>query len=139
MPTLNTDRLTLRNFKSSDASSVYHYASNPKIGPIAGWPVHQRESESRFYIENYFTSPISGVAIKMVTNNQSALKQSKVSATNARFIICTTLSLMKKLLNTLRFCIIQIRTEKHVMKLIIACFFITKLNRLRRLRQRFGR
>ncbi|MCB6840233.1 GNAT family N-acetyltransferase [Weissella viridescens] len=57
MTTLNTDRLTLRHFKTSDAASVYHYASNPKIGPIAGWPVHQSEAESRFYIENYFMSP----------------------------------------------------------------------------------
>ena len=56
MTTLNTDRLTLRHFKTSDAASVYHYASNPKIGPIAGWPVHQSEAESRIYIENYFMS-----------------------------------------------------------------------------------
>ena len=37
---LETKRLILRPFEESDAESIYEYAKNPNIGPIAGWPVH---------------------------------------------------------------------------------------------------
>ena len=35
-----TERLILRPWKESDAESLYEYAKNPEVGPIAGWPVH---------------------------------------------------------------------------------------------------
>ena len=37
---LETERLILRPFEDSDAESVYEYAKNPNVGPVAGWPVH---------------------------------------------------------------------------------------------------
>lgn len=37
---LKTDRLILRPWQESDASSLYKYAKDPQVGPIAGWPVH---------------------------------------------------------------------------------------------------
>ena len=37
---LETERLLLRPWKESDAEDLYRYASDPKVGPIAGWPVH---------------------------------------------------------------------------------------------------
>lgn len=40
MTKLITNRMILRNFQLSDAPSVYQYAKNPHVGPIAGWPVH---------------------------------------------------------------------------------------------------
>ena len=46
--------MILRNFKLSDAAAVYTYAKNPKIGPIAGWPVHTSIAESASMIEKYF-------------------------------------------------------------------------------------
>ncbi|MDR9866591.1 hypothetical protein RI092_02000 [Lactococcus cremoris] len=54
---LKTKRMILRNFKLSDAAAVYTYAKNPKIGPIAGWPVHTSIAESASMIEKYFMSP----------------------------------------------------------------------------------
>ncbi|MCM0582229.1 GNAT family N-acetyltransferase [Weissella diestrammenae] len=54
---LQTERMILRNFKLSDALAVFEYAKNPKVGPIAGWPVHKSVAESRDNIENYFMSP----------------------------------------------------------------------------------
>lgn len=57
MTEIKTNRLILRNFQSSDAASVYKYAKNPKIGPIAGWSVHTSIEDSKYFIENYFTSP----------------------------------------------------------------------------------
>ncbi|WP_234418321.1 GNAT family N-acetyltransferase [Pediococcus pentosaceus] len=35
---ISTKRLYLRPFTPDDAPSIYQYAKNPKIGPIAGWP-----------------------------------------------------------------------------------------------------
>ena len=35
---LETERFILRRWKESDAEDLYIYASNPDVGPIAGWP-----------------------------------------------------------------------------------------------------
>ena len=43
--TLETERLILRPWKEDDAESLYKYAKNPEVGPIAGWPVHTRIAE----------------------------------------------------------------------------------------------
>ena len=37
---LETERLILRPWKEKDAHDLFQYASNPEVGPIAGWPVH---------------------------------------------------------------------------------------------------
>jgi RimJ/RimL family protein N-acetyltransferase len=37
---LHTERLIIRAWKESDAESLYKYAKNPKVGPIAGWRPH---------------------------------------------------------------------------------------------------
>ena len=38
--TIETKRLILRPWKESDAVILYEYAKDPRIGPMAGWPVH---------------------------------------------------------------------------------------------------
>ena len=38
---LITQRLLLRPWQESDAEALYHYAKDPDIGPIAGWPPHK--------------------------------------------------------------------------------------------------
>lgn len=38
--TFETERLILRPWKDSDAESLYKYAKDPEVGPIAGWPIH---------------------------------------------------------------------------------------------------
>lgn len=43
---LKTKRLTLRPWRESDAESLYQYASDPDVGPIAGWPAHTSVAES---------------------------------------------------------------------------------------------
>lgn len=35
-----TKRLILRPWCEDDAEELYKYASDPDVGPIAGWPVH---------------------------------------------------------------------------------------------------
>ena len=51
---LETERLILRRWEDSDAESLYEYASDPDVGPIAGWPPHQSIEESRDVIKNVF-------------------------------------------------------------------------------------
>jgi len=51
---METERLILRRWKDSDAEDLYKYASDPDVGPIAGWPPHQSIDESREVIRNVF-------------------------------------------------------------------------------------
>lgn len=52
-----TERLILRPWKTSDAKSCYEYAKDPQVGPIAGWPVHTSEENSREIIEQVLSAP----------------------------------------------------------------------------------
>lgn len=51
---LYTKRLVLRPWKVSDAADLYEYAKDERIGPIAGWPVHQSIEESEGIIKSVF-------------------------------------------------------------------------------------
>lgn len=51
---LETKRLIMRRWEESDAEDLYRYASNPDVGPIAGWPAHQSIEESLDVIKNVF-------------------------------------------------------------------------------------
>ena len=52
-----TERLILRPWEDTDAESVYEYAKNPEVGPIAGWPVHTSVENSRDIIKNVLSAP----------------------------------------------------------------------------------
>ncbi len=52
---LETERLILRSWAETDAESLYEYAKDGKIGPIAGWPVHTGMKNSREIIRYAFT------------------------------------------------------------------------------------
>lgn len=54
---LSTERLTLRPWQESDAPSLFYYAKDPDIGPIAGWPPHQSEEESLSVIRTVLSVP----------------------------------------------------------------------------------
>ena len=56
-PVLETPRLLLRPFRDKDAEDVYHYARDPRVGPIAGWPPHKSLEESREVIRSVFSRP----------------------------------------------------------------------------------
>ena len=49
---LQTKRLILRKWTETDADSLYEYAKDPAVGPIAGWPPHQSREESINIIRN---------------------------------------------------------------------------------------
>lgn len=48
---LYTERLILRPWEESDAESLYEYAKDPEVGPIAGWPPHISVENSRDIIK----------------------------------------------------------------------------------------
>ena len=54
---MKTKRLILRKWNPNDAGTLHLYASDPVVGPIAGWPPHQSEEESRRIIETVFNAP----------------------------------------------------------------------------------
>lgn len=51
---LKTERLVLRKWMETDAESLFEYAKDPRIGPIAGWPPHKSVEESLNVIRNVF-------------------------------------------------------------------------------------
>lgn len=51
---LTTERLILRKWTLEDAESLFEYARDPDVGPIAGWPAHQSIEESRNELSRYF-------------------------------------------------------------------------------------
>ena len=54
---ITTPRLRLRPLTEADAADVYAYSRDPRIGPIAGWPPHRSEAESRELIRTVFSAP----------------------------------------------------------------------------------
>ena len=54
---LETERLILRPWEESDANDLFQYASNPEVGPIAGWPVHTSVENSKEIIKSVFSAP----------------------------------------------------------------------------------
>lgn len=52
---LETERLLLRPWRESDAEDLYRYASDPDVGPIAGWPVHTSIENSQEIIRDVFS------------------------------------------------------------------------------------
>ena len=54
---LQTERLVLRPWRVTDAEACYEYAKDPRVGPIAGWPVHTSVENSRQVIRDVLSAP----------------------------------------------------------------------------------
>lgn len=52
-----TKRLTLRPWCDADAESLYEYAKDDRVGPIAGWPPHTSVENSREVIRTVLSEP----------------------------------------------------------------------------------
>ena len=46
MSVFETERLVMRPWREDDAENLYKYASDPEVGPAAGWPVHTSVEDS---------------------------------------------------------------------------------------------
>lgn len=51
IPTIQTERLTLREMKRSDAKDMYEYSSNPKTCAYLLWDVHKSEEFTKDFID----------------------------------------------------------------------------------------
>ena len=54
---METERLILRPWQEDDAEELYKYASDPDVGPIAGWPVHTSVENSKEIIRDVLSDP----------------------------------------------------------------------------------
>lgn len=50
---LETEHLILREWRLEDAEDLYEYASNPKVGPMAGWAPHPDRAYSLEVLKRY--------------------------------------------------------------------------------------
>lgn len=57
MNILETERLILRPWRPSDAGALYTLASDPEVGPPAGWEPHPSEEFSLLVINEVFSAP----------------------------------------------------------------------------------
>ncbi len=55
MQIIETERLILRPWRESDAGALFKYASDPDVGPRAGWPPHRSVEESLELIRTVFS------------------------------------------------------------------------------------
>ena len=53
---METERILLRPWLESDAEALFKYASDPDVGPRAGWPPHKSVEESCEVIKNFFSN-----------------------------------------------------------------------------------
>lgn len=61
----STERLILRPWHADDAPSLFEQASDERVGPIAGWPVHTSVAHSRTIIGTVFGHPeVYAIALK---------------------------------------------------------------------------
>lgn len=67
---LRTDRLILRRWEERDAENLYQYASDPDVGPAAGWPPHQSVDESRCVIKHVLCGA-EAYAVCLKSDNQA--------------------------------------------------------------------
>ena len=51
--TLHTPRLTLRPWRQTDLQDLYAYASDPEVGPMAGWKPHESPEESQMILDRF--------------------------------------------------------------------------------------
>ena len=53
---METERILLRPWQDSDVETLFKYASDPNVGPRAGWPPHKSVEESLEIIRTVFNA-----------------------------------------------------------------------------------
>lgn len=53
---METDRVLLRHWRDDDAETLFKWASDPDVGPRAGWPPHKSVEESLEIIRTVFNN-----------------------------------------------------------------------------------
>ena len=66
---MKTERILLRPWRDSDAETLFKYASDPDVGPRAGWPPHKNVEESLEIIQTVFHNDTNW-AIELKTTHE---------------------------------------------------------------------
>ena len=53
---METERIVLRPWRDDDAAILFRWASDPEVGPKAGWPPHRNVEESLEIIRTIFSA-----------------------------------------------------------------------------------
>lgn len=67
MAVYETERLILRPWEDGDASALYEYARDPRIGLSAGWPAHTSIEVSQHIIRTVLIQPESYATVLQAT------------------------------------------------------------------------
>lgn len=67
---METKRILLRHWQDSDAETLFKYASDPDVGPRAGWPPHKSVEESLEIIRTVFNKDTTTWAIVLKETGQ---------------------------------------------------------------------
>ncbi len=67
---METKRILLRPWQDSDAEMLFKYASDPDVGPRAGWPPHKSVEESLEIIRTVFNKDTTTWAIVLKETGQ---------------------------------------------------------------------
>ncbi len=67
VPTLETERLTLKMWAKKDAAALFEYAKDPDVGPNAGWKPHANIGESRMIIDQLFRRNMTWAIVEKET------------------------------------------------------------------------
>ena len=65
---IETSRLILRPWREEDAESLFKYAQDPDVGPIAGWTSHASVENSLEIIRTVFAAPETYAVVLKETN-----------------------------------------------------------------------
>lgn len=65
---MQTERILLRRWLETDAEALYKYASDPDVGPRAGWPPHKSIDESLEVIRTFFNNGTTWAIVLKETN-----------------------------------------------------------------------
>ena len=57
MSIIETERLILRPWREEDAEDLYRYASDPAVGPAAGWAPHESVEDSLHVLRTILMKP----------------------------------------------------------------------------------
>ena len=57
MDRIETERLILRPWREDDAGELFRWASDPEVGPCAGWPPHKDVEDSRNVLRTILIKP----------------------------------------------------------------------------------
>ena len=60
---MESERILLRPWQESDAMALYKYASDPEVGPLAGWAPHKSIEDSLEIICTVFNNPTTWAII----------------------------------------------------------------------------